>query len=299
MISVLIPVYNYSIVSLVESLYLQFKNIDCEWEILLSDDCSNVDFRSVNSRFLAGLSHNHIKLYQQEKNIGNGANRNYLIEQASFDWLLFLDADVLPTKCNFLSNYRNAMKVSTQDIIGGNIIYNYENPLPHLLRWKYGKAKEEKTILERKNNPILHLRGANFAIRKELAKKKKFLVLQEKYGFVDTRFFLQFNENQIYMIENPVYHLGIEENNIFIEKTKKAITNAFYLMNENDEVCNQISLIANYKKVRFFKKILAKGYSIFKLYFEIKLLSNKPSIAVFQIYKLMYLSCLDVSKGRH
>lgn len=297
MISVLIPVYNFSIQPLIEKLLSQFENVESKWEILLSDDASNIEFRNLNSEFLNKINYKQVKLFQQEINIGNAVNRNYLIKQAKYGWLLFLDADVLPVHHNFLSIYVNSMKSTSQEIIIGNIIYNIKNPLPHLLRWKYGIEKEQIAFEIRKNKPILNSRGANFAIKRNLAKKMDFPILKEKYGFVDTRFFLQFKQHQICVIENPVYHLGIEENRIFLDKTKKAIANALFLLNNNDEFAMQISLVSNYKRIRIFKRILAEIYSKFHIYLENKLVSKKPSIIIFQVYKILYVSYLDVFKN--
>ncbi|WP_456376316.1 glycosyltransferase family 2 protein [Lutibacter sp.] len=297
MISILIPVYNYTIQPLIENLLIQMETIDCKWEILISEDASNEDWVKQNAEFIHKLNNLQIKLFRQKINIGNAANRNFLIEQASYKWLLFLDADVLSVENNFIAIYLKQMFSTSFEIITGNIVYDSKNPLPHLLRWKYGKEKEQITFIERKNNPILHGRAANFAIKRSLAKKVNFPILKEKYGFVDTRFFLQFNKFQICVIENPVYHLGIEENSIFIEKTKKAIVNALFLLNSKDKLSNKITLISTYHKIRIFRRILAKVYSKFHLCFEKKLVSKKPSIFIFQIYKLLYISYLDVSEG--
>ncbi len=297
MISILIPVYNYYIEPLIQNLLIQLKSVDYKWEILLSDDLSDNAFRIQNSEFVNKVNNLHVKLFHQNTNIGNGPNRNYLIEKASYDWLLFLDADVLAVNSNFISNYMNTMRTTTLEIIAGNIIYDTRNPLPCLLRWKYGKEKEQVSLSVRKKKPILNVRGANFAIKRELATKFNFLILLENYGLVDTRFFLQFDKNQICVIENPVYHLGIEENDVFLKKTKKAIANALFLLNKNDEPSVQITIVSNYKKVRFLKRPLAKIYSRFYLNFERNLLSENPSVFIFQLYKLLYISYLDVSKN--
>lgn len=294
MVSVLIPVYNYNIQNLVENLLNQFESLNCKWELFLSDDMSETDCKKDNVKFISGLDKSNVILYQQEKNIGNAANRNYLIEKANYEWLLFLDADVLPVKGDFLSLFISAFKITNRDLISGNIVYDSENPKPHLLRWKYGKLKEEILIEERKRKPILNLRGANFAIRKSVALKFKMPILKEKYGFVDTRFFLQFSDDQVEVIENSVYHLGIEENKVYVAKIKQAISNAYYLMNNNIELSNQLTLISSYKKVRLFKRFLAFFFGISKSSIERNLLSENPSIFVFQLFKILYLSHLDV-----
>jgi len=173
MISVLIPVYNYNIIPLVTDLIAQFEYVDCKWELFLSDDNSS-KFKNENLNFINGLHLQNVKLFQQISNVGNAANRNFLIEKASNEWLLFLDTDVLPVKNDFISTYVLEMISTNKDIISGDIVYDEKKPLPHLLRWKYGKEKEQLSILERKKEPILNLRGANFAIKKALAQKLGF-----------------------------------------------------------------------------------------------------------------------------
>ncbi|WP_457619110.1 glycosyltransferase family 2 protein [Lutibacter sp.] len=297
MLSILIPVYNYGVQLLVENLLIQLESIDCRWEILLSDDASNEEWIKQNSKFVSKLNNSQIKLFQQEINVGNAANRNFLIAQASYDWLLFLDVDVIPVTFNFLSIYKKKMQSISQEIIAGNILYDNKNPLPHLLRWKYGKAREQILFKGGNKNIILNIRGANFAIKKELAVKKNFPILKEKYGFIDTRFFLQFTKSQIYFINNSVYHLGIEENKVFLEKTKKAIVNALFLLNQNEKLSKQIMLISIYKKIRIFKRILAKIYLRCHFSFEKNIMSKKPSILIFQAYKILYISYLDTFKN--
>jgi len=294
MISVLIPVYNYKIQPLVENLLVQFESVNCTWEIFLADDKSDKQFWNENLNFIESLNLQNVKLFQQDVNVGNAANRNFLIEKATNEWLLFLDVDVLPVKDNFISLFISTFKSTSKDLVSGNIVYDNKNPKPHLLRWKYGKLKEEILIEERKKSPILNLRGANFAIRKSVALKFKMPILKEKYGFVDTRFFLQFKDDQVDVIENPVYHLGLEENKVYISKIKLAISNAYYLMDNNVELSKQLTLISSYKKIRIIRKFLAFLFRISKSSIERNLLSKNPSILVFQLFKILYLSHLDV-----
>lgn len=296
-LSILIPIYNYDIQLLIKSLLFQLKEIDFKWEILLSDDASNQDIKNKNKEFIESINKFNVKLFYQKKNIGNAGNRNYLINYAQYDWILFLDADVLPVNDNFIKKYITQIQNTDKEIIAGNIIYDQNNPLPHLLRWKYGKSKEEVGLFERQKHPIIHLRGANFAIKKKLILHNNFPILKEKYGFVDTRFFLQFHKNQVNVIENPVYHLGIESNEVFLKKTKSAIKNALFLMKTNDKLANKISLISGYKNIRISRYFLAMLFDKIKLILERKIVSEKPSVTAFQVYKVLYLSYLDIFKS--
>jgi len=296
MISVLIPVHNYLIQSLVENLYQQLKELEIDWEILISDDASEENIKNQNFKFISNLSNGRIQFHSQKSNIGNAANRNFLGNTAKQDWLLFLDADTLPVHKNFIELYMRRISSSESPIISGNVVYrNDENS--HLLRWKYGKEKEELTLIERSKKPKLTSRGANFVIKKEVFSRNQFHLLKEKYGFVDTRFFLQFHKKQFDLIENPVYHLGLESNDIYLEKIKNAVANALFLLNNNDIVSREIALVGFYKKVRFLKRILSFLFTIFEGFLKRNLISSNPSILTLQIFKLLYISKLDIVKN--
>lgn len=296
MISVLIPVHNYLIQSLVENLYQQLKELEIDWEILISDDASEENIKNQNFKFISNLSNGRIQFHSQKSNIGNAANRNFLGNTAKQDWLLFLDADTLPVHNNFIELYMRRISSSESPIISGNVVYrNDENS--HLLRWKYGKEKEELTLIERSKNPKLTSRGANFVIKKEVFSRNQFHLLKEKYGFVDTRFFLQFHKKQFDLIENPVYHLGLESNEVYLEKIKNAVANALFLLNNNDIVSREIALVGFYKKVRFLKRILSFLFTIFEGFLKRNLISSNPSILTLQIFKLLYISKLDIVKN--
>ena len=296
MISVLIPVHNYLIQSLVENLYQQLKELEIDWEILISDDASEENIKNQNFKFISNLSNGRIQFHSQKSNIGNAANRNFLGNTAKQDWLLFLDADTLPVHNNFIELYMRRISSSECPIISGNVVYRSDEN-SHLLRWKYGKEKEELTLIERSKNPKLTSRGANFVIKKEVFSRNQFHLLKEKYGFVDTRFFLQFHKKQFDLIENPVYHLGLESNDIYLEKIKNAVANALFLLNNNDIVSREIALVGFYKKVRFLKRILSFLFTIFEGFLKRNLISSNPSILTLQIFKLLYISKLDVIKN--
>ena len=51
----------------------------------------------------------HCSFLENEKNIGRTATRNILAKKAKYDWLLFLDADVIPLNENYIASiYKGA-----------------------------------------------------------------------------------------------------------------------------------------------------------------------------------------------
>ncbi|HET8884785.1 MAG TPA: glycosyltransferase, partial [Salinimicrobium sp.] len=94
MLSVLIPTYNYNIFPLVEKIHGLFTRENIGFEIICLDDGSgNEEINKKNHQINAFSNSSFSEL---EKNIGRSSIRNLLAKKASYDWLLFLDADVIP-----------------------------------------------------------------------------------------------------------------------------------------------------------------------------------------------------------
>ena len=89
-ISVLIPSFNseFTICRAVDSV-LQGKEMPCE--ILIYDDCSNVESRKVLEN-IESTKH-LVKVFYGDVNRGAGYARKFLIDKSSGDYIAFLDAD--------------------------------------------------------------------------------------------------------------------------------------------------------------------------------------------------------------
>ena len=150
MLSILIPTYNHSIVALVKGVHQQATKAKIPFEILVLDDCStdlkiSIDNERINQLEFCGLQKN-------EKNLGRTASRNFLATKASYELLLFLDADVLPKYDDFIDRFE-LHKMKNSKIIFGGVCYKSEKPSKDLiLRWKYGHKRETKSVKERNKN---------------------------------------------------------------------------------------------------------------------------------------------------
>lgn len=90
-------------------------------------------------------------------------------------------------------------------------------------------------------------------IRKSIFHSTSFPVLERNYGYEDTLFGLTLEANTIKLelIENPIYHEGIESNHIFLNKTEEAIKNLItqYLMDDALLKNEKIEKITDYNSV--------------------------------------------------
>jgi len=294
MISVLIPVYNYNIKPLVENLTFQLNKVNIRFEIVCIDDASkryiseNECIKSVSS----------VRLINLEKNIGRSKIRNLLAEKSTFDWLLFLDADVLPKSENFILNYINCIQSNRASVYCGGVVYEKTKPTPEkVLRWIYGRKREEIATSKRSINAYNNFFGANFLINKAVFESCSFNNSITKYGYEDVLFAEDLKTKKIGVahIDNPVFHLGMEDNLVFLEKTKQALENLNTLCEQNLLKGDSIKILKTFQIVKAYKLnwLFRIFYIKFHKLFEYNLKSNKPNLFLFDFYKLTYFCFIN------
>ncbi|WP_071885909.1 glycosyltransferase family 2 protein [Hymenobacter sedentarius] len=104
-LSVLIPVFNCDVNELVDSLLAQQTAWPGPVEILLFDDGSAENIRTLNRP----LAHRPgVRYHELAHNVGRAAIRNRLAAAAQQEWLLLLDNDSLLPDARFLARYAAA-----------------------------------------------------------------------------------------------------------------------------------------------------------------------------------------------
>lgn len=290
MLSVLIPVYNWDVRDLVNALHRQCEANHIQFEILALDDfSSDLGLKNANST----IQFPHFQLIELPQNVGNAEARNILARTAKYNWLLFLDADMIPAQDDFIRLYLEQIKGNAFDIMSGGILYEKKVSPEHRLKWLHGKKTEEQIPGK---DPYLEIRGNNFLVRKEIFLQNPFGGLPENYGYVDTHFGLKLKQSKarVKIVDNPCVHLGLETNERFVEKHKKAVLNAFWMMNHQPELAENLKIIRTYKKIKSLGLKNPIGFLFQKL--EKTLLRNlhseDPSLFQFQLYKLGYICTL-------
>ena len=274
MLSVLIPTYNYNAFSLVEKLHRQLTLEAIIFEIICLDDGSNSVLNNENKKINTFVfsTFNSLKI-----NIGRSAIRNLLAKKAKHKWLLFLDADVKPAQPNFIKGYIACFK-SEKTVFCGGILYQNKKENFGLLRYKYGKKHEEVFYKKRNKNSEKYFFTSNFLIKKIVFNDVNF---EEKLG------------HQIKHLPNEVYHLGIDENLLFVSKTKQAMENIVFLDNMHLIDANEMPLLVIVRKISSFKitKIVGKFYTILE-----KLTIMRSSVFFLSCMKISYVCYL---KSKH
>lgn len=128
-ISIIIPIYNMQkyIKECLDSVINQtLINI----EVLCVDDCSTDNSAEIIKEY---LSDSRIKYYSLPENSGSGAARNFAIDVAEGEFLIFMDPDDLYASLNCLENlYTNAKKHNVL-ACGGNLLAFKNDDINELL----------------------------------------------------------------------------------------------------------------------------------------------------------------------
>jgi GT2 family glycosyltransferase len=266
--------------------------LECEidFEILCQDDQSNSDLNTKNE-IINSLE--NCSFFVNSTNLGRGKNINLLAEKAKHDYLLILDCDTFPTQNNFIKNYISKTNNIENLVVFGGIEYHKEKPAQDkLLRWYYGNARESLSIEKRNTNPNGNALTSNILIKKNIFILNKFDKSITKYGYEDLVFLSDLKKKGILVkhIDNPTYHLGLETSQQFLEKTKIALGN-LKLIAETSSLDNSESKIMH---TYILVKRLYLGFLISFLFkiaerkIERNLLSQNPSLLLFDFYKLGY-----------
>lgn len=246
MLSICIPTYNYDVTPLVSALISQASKLNYAVELLIRDDHSQ-HFKL--DELLLPETQIPLRTYTNPTNIGRTGTRGALAVDAQFEHLLFLDADTLPVDDQFLARFEPFFTQNI-DVVSGGITYQKKRPAPaYRLRWTFGQAREARIAKIRQQQPYLIVSGSLWI------KKKLFLDINPKelnaYG-LDNLIANRLSERRsiVLHIDNPVFHLGLETNIEFLEKSLKAIDTLYESEQNGTSITKHTRLQQRYEHYR-------------------------------------------------
>lgn len=294
MLSILIPIYNYNVYPLVLELHKQCTDCGIDFEIICIDDAST-QHQSKNNpiQFLTNCF-----FVELSQNIGRSKIRNLLASKSNYEWLLYVDCDTFPKNSAFISNYISRINLSAKKVFFGGIVYTKDKPdNDQLLRWIFGKKREAIAVSERKKNPYKTTFVSNLLINKRVFDILSFDEEITKYGYEDCTFIqtIKLENIEIEHIENSLYHLNLETSSQFLSKTKTALETLLFISKINSKIEIDSKIIKTYKVLSNFKinLLIANLFQKLQLKLEHHLTSEKPSLLVFDCYKIGYFCYLN------
>lgn len=294
-LSILIPVYNYTCVALVSALQQQAADCNIEFEILVADDGSDGMKCVAENRIINNIPHS--VYHEMDVNRGRSWIRNWLVQHSHGQYLLFIDSDALVCSEHFISDYLS--KVSDNVVICGGILHPEAEPSPSArLRFRYEKMMEPAFTAERRNeHPYANLRTFNFLMPRQVALSHPFDESITLYGYEDTLLGSQFESDgvQVIHIDNPLINGDLESNERFLAKTEQSMVSLFQL---RKKMQNHSRLLKHFSRLRRFKldAVIRLAFPLLRPLFVRHLTGSNPSVFIFQLYKLAYYSTLFKSE---
>jgi glycosyltransferase involved in cell wall biosynthesis len=291
MLSILIPVYNFNIVPLVKEIRKQAIDKGIQYEIMVFDDGYSDPFREQNRMI---REWDNIRYEELPENIGRSKIRNKMAALAAFPWLLFLDCDSQVVSNDYISQY--LPYCSGQGVVCGGRTYQQGKPeiSDQVLRWKYGKKRETKPASVRNLKPWNSFMTNNFMIQAQVLRIVRFDESIAGYGHEDTFFGIELKRKNIPVlhIDNPLLHIGLESNTLFLDKTLEGVKNLNLLMHKRKEYEGE--LILTVRLLRHFSflrknhvlRFYASLFAGIKKILMSNIMSRHPGLLLFDLYKL-------------
>jgi len=304
-ISLLIPVLDYDIIALVHIMKDAMNKVPEFCEILIGDDGSTPEY----AEKYHSLETTNVRVISSGKNIGRAAIRNKLALEAHGDFLLFVDADVMMpgTAEAYILNWLPYLNKSR--VICGGILYHDSPPgdPDKMLRWAYGKWREQKTAVERNKHPHAGFSTFNVMIERSVFSKIRFNEELKQYGHEDTLLGYQLKKAGIGIlhIDNGLMHEGLESNRDYLNKTKLGIENLSKLydkVTDKSAFSETVLLLKIYDKLKYLgvTRILAAIFIKYRERMEIRLDASKISLILFGIYKMsMFSTYREIHRRRN
>ena len=288
MLSILIPIYNYDVRHLVGELQRQAEELSLTYEICLLDDASTLIFQQRN-RELTGKP--HIRYEELPQNIGRSAIRNRLVAIARYDYLLLMDCDSGVVMPNYVQTY-------LQHLQPNRLLYGGRTYLPkppsdrnYLLHWHYGRQREQQDVKHRQEEPYHSFMSNNFLIPSQIFASITFNEQIRTYGHEDTLFGMELAKKgvEILHLNNPLLHLGLETNLVFLQKTEMAVLNLARLHREKHPLNTRLSKI--YYSLNQWGLTLPVGFLLrpMRPFFVAQLTRRaRPNLCYLDLYKLSF-----------
>ncbi len=296
-LSILMPTYNNVCVGLVKTLHAQCERIAEEaangfsYEIIVADDGSTDSHTVAENRRINALD--HCRFIERTANSGRSAIRNFLAQESSKDWLLFIDSDVVVGSDGFVSEY---IRCDASEVVcGGVTIGQDDGTLSSNLRYRYEKAEAHNHTAEaRRNSEHKCFRTTNFMVRRDIMLANPFDETITAYGYEDVMFGKRLCEKgiSIYHIDNPVVLDDYEDNRRFVEKTEESLRTLFLLRKRLSDYSNLLGFINKIARLGLTKPLLAWHKHAGRLERK-NLMGRNPNLLVFKLYKIGYYLSLE------
>jgi len=241
-LSVLVPFYRDDATALLRALDAQTRGLAIE--ILFYDD--GTQDGSLTARMSAAVKQaaGAIALITNRENHGRSAARNALFEAARADWVLFLDADMLPAKDNFLKSYLALIEAQTGDVLfGGFEVEDKAEDADRDLHRALSEVSDCLTLAERQAAGPQYVASSNLCVRREVLIEEPFDSGFSGWGWEDSEWAARIAKRfTLLHVDNPAIHLGLETTDTLLKRFATSGDNYYRFTTAHPELATTLPL---------------------------------------------------------
>lgn len=293
-LSVLLPSYNNDCRKLMSVLCAEAEALEQKGvrvEIIVYDDCSPMrHVATANSEFCA--QHRQCRFVQGVANVGRSQARNRLVRESVFDWLLFIDSDLLPSCEDFLTKYMSMQGADA--FVGGLHIPDMGDNMRSNLRYLYEQhAALRQTAEMRQRSPYAAFHVSNLLVRRCVMESHPFDESICHYGYEDVLLGkqLQMDGVKVMHIDNPVCFGHFDDNASFLAKTEEGLR-TLYVLRDKLRGFSGIQKVVEHATQCGLAPLLRLAYRAMKNTLRGNLVGDSPSLMAFLLYRIGYYASL-------
>lgn len=238
-LSVLVPYYKDNPVDLLNALA-----ISNDIEVLLYDDGTSDEAINEALRTVAKKAGVAVRLFFAQKNKGRSTARNILTENARAEWVLFLDADMLPQTETFIADYLSEIAKDNADIIFGGFSVQAEKISNDTeLHRVFSQTSDCLSAEERTKNGPQYVCSSNLCVRKSVLKSESFDTSFTGWGWEDSEWAARVaKQYRLSHAEIPALHLGLESTETLLSRFKTSGPNYVKFTNAHPDLAKTLTL---------------------------------------------------------
>ena len=241
-LSVLVPFYKDDASTLLQDLDVQI--IGQPIEVLFYDDGTGDPALTAQMREHVGAAKGAVKLITNSANQGRSGARNGLFDAARADWVLFLDADMRPSRDDFLGNYLRLIETDGADVLfGGFEVEDHQADRDRDVHRALSEISDCLTLDERQAGGPQYVASSNLCVRRQVLEIEPFDSGFTGWGWEDSEWAARVSKRfTLLHVDNPAVHLGLETTATLLKRFATSGPNYLRFTKAHPELAERLPL---------------------------------------------------------